>query len=170
MLALYRGLLHLYPASYRLGFGDEMTGVFVSAEVDILSASRLSRLAFYSRELSGLLSGALHAHLVSLFGSKDWFPLRRWNMRPSFRFPRSTVFLMSIILFGVVLAIEKAKIIVRIKSGLPAAGASVWDPMLWSLIFAIALVLIAVIAGWGVLFALRRTGVQRLAELDTQTR
>ena len=91
-------------------------------------------------------------------------------MRPSFRFPRSTVFLMSIILFGVVLAIEKAKIIVRIKSGLPAAGASVWDPMLWSLIFAIALVLIAVIAGWGVLFALRRTGVQRLAELDTQTR
>ncbi len=91
-------------------------------------------------------------------------------MRPGFRFPRSTVFLMSLILLGVVLAIEKAKIVIQMKSGLPPASASTWDPVLWPLLFTIALVLVAVGAVWGILFALHRTGVQRLAELDTQSR
>ena len=170
MLSPYRSLLHLYPAAFRRAFEDEMAFVFLQAEADIVPGSLPGRLAFYLRELAGLFSGALQAHLVSWFGSDDWLPLRRWNMRTGFRFPRSTVFLMSIILFGVVLAIEKAKTIVQVKSGLPPAGLSIWDPMLWSLLFTIAIVLAAVAATWGILFALHRTGVQRLADLDTQAR
>jgi len=167
MLSLYRRLLRLYPAAHRRTFGDEMMFVFVQAEGDIVQRSRATRIDFYSRELGGLLSGALQAHFVFLLGSDGWLPLWRLNMRPGFRFPRSTVFLMSLILLGVVLAIEKAKIIVQMKTGLPPGGPSVWDPMLWSLLFAIAMVLVAVGAVWGVLFALHRTGVQRLAELET---
>ena len=79
-------------------------------------------------------------------------------MHPQFRFPRSTVFLMCVILAGVVTAIDKAKTVVRMKEGLPPGTTAVWDPMLWSLLFALALVLIAVGSVWGVLFALRREG------------
>ena len=88
-------------------------------------------------------------------------------MRPEYRFPRSTVFLMCVILAGVVGAIDKAKTIVHMKSGLPVGTTAVWYPMLWSLLFALALVLAAVAVGWGILFALRRTGMHRLGNVQT---
>ena len=88
-------------------------------------------------------------------------------MRPQFRFPRSTVFLMCVILAGVVLAIDKAKQIVQMKQGHPLGTVAAWDPMLGSLLFALALVLIAVAAAWGVLFALHRTGMHRLSNVTT---
>lgn len=90
-------------------------------------------------------------------------------MRPEFRFPRSTVFLMWVILAGVVLAIEKAKTVVRLKEGLPPGTITVWDPMLWSMLCALLLVIVMVAAAgvWGILFALRRTGMQRFDNIQT---
>ena len=88
-------------------------------------------------------------------------------MRPGFRFPRSTVFLMCVILAGVVLAIDKAKTVVRMKDGLPPGTMAVWDPMLWSVLFALLLVVAAVAAVWAILYALRRTGMQRLDNIQT---
>jgi len=88
-------------------------------------------------------------------------------MEPQFRFPRSTVFLMGVILAGVVLAINKARDIVQMKGGLPRGGEAVWDPMLWSLLAALAVVCIVVAAAWGILFALRRTGMHRLGNIES---
>jgi len=144
-----------------------MTAVFVQARRDAQGAPFATRTFFYFREISGLLSGALRGHLRRVVGFNDWIPSRRFDMHPQFRFPRSTVFLMCVILAGVVTAIDKAKTVVRMKEGLPPGTTAVWDPMLWSLLFALALVLIAVAAVWGILFALRRSGMHRLDGIQT---
>ena len=165
MLRLYRGLLYLYPAAYRKEFGDEMQCVFRQAQAARSIVPLLNRVTFCTRELVGLLSGAAQAHFLSLFGMDDWLRLRRFNMRPQYRFPRSTVFLMCVILAGVVLAIEKAKTIVQMKEGLPPETMAVWHPLFW--LYPFTLVLAVVSAIWGILFALRRSGMHRLDRAQT---
>jgi hypothetical protein len=150
-------LLRLYPASYRDEFGDEMASVFRAAQSEIPLAAA-SKLSFYRREFVGILSGALRAHLDSLFGPT--VPFRRFYMQPQFRFPRSTVFLMCVILAGVIMAIEKAKIVVQMKEGLPVETVAVWHPLFWFYPFAVVLAVVGAV--WGILFALRRTGMHRL--------
>jgi len=88
-------------------------------------------------------------------------------MHPEFRFPRSTIFLMLVILAGVFLAIEKAKVVqMRYGSGLELMA--VWSVLPWSLIFVLALICVCVALGWGILFALHRSGMHRLANLQTE--
>ena len=164
-LTLYRWLLYLYPGHYRAHFGEEMASVFRDARSD-LPPTLIARISFYQREFHGLLSGTVRAHLDRLF--RPATPFRRFSMRTQFRFPRSTVFFMGVILAGVWLAIHEAQNIVQMKQGLPPATATAWGPMLWGLLFALALILAAVAAaaGWGVLFALRRTGLHRLETMQ----
>jgi hypothetical protein len=159
MLRLYHGLLYFYPAAYRQEFGEEMQGVFLQAQAEGSRAPLLRRAIFSAREISGLLSGAAQAHLRSLFGIDDWFRHRRFNMRPQYRFPRSTVFLMWVILAGVVLAIGKARIVA--KSG-PHEVMAAWNSLPLFLLLFPALACAVVAAVWGLLFALRRTGMHRL--------
>jgi hypothetical protein len=154
---VYCWLLRLYPASYRDEFGDEMTSVFRAAQTE-LTLARASKLSFYRREFFGILSGALRAHFDSLFGPD--VPFRRFYMQSQFRFPRSTVFLMCVILAGVMLAIEKAKIVVQMKEGLPLETVAVWHPLFWLYPFAVVLAVVGAV--WGILFALHRTGMHRL--------
>jgi hypothetical protein len=164
MVEFYRWLLYLYPPHYRQEFGDEMGCVFRRAELDIRADALPSRAQFFARELSGLLAGAVREYLRSLWEFDDWIPFRSLNMRAGFRFPRSTVFLMSVILAGVGLAIEKAKA-VQLKygaaSGMSGLGA------ISSLALMIAVVCVAVAAGWGILFAMRRSGMHRLSNVQT---
>lgn len=87
-------------------------------------------------------------------------------MRSEFRFPRSMVLLMCVILAGVALAIEKAKDVVHMKEGLPLGTMAVWDPMLVSLLLTLGLVLALSGGIWGILFALRRSGMHRLSDVD----
>jgi len=82
-------------------------------------------------------------------------------MRPEFRFPRSTVFLMIFVLLGVVLAINKADMTVR-----NAVGLSLWG-MFSSLLLFLALVCVTVAAIWGMLFATGHSGIDRLANVRT---
>jgi hypothetical protein len=165
-LSVYYWLLCLYPGNYRHEFGEEMTSVFRDAR-SALPPALAARIRFYRREFCGLLSGALCAHLDRLFGPST--PLRRFSVQPQFRFPRSTVFLMCVILAGLVLAIHKAQNVVQMRESLSPATATAWGPMLWGLLFALALILAAVAAAaaWGVLFALRRTGMHRLDGMQT---
>jgi hypothetical protein len=165
MLRLYQGLLYLYPAAYRQEFGEEMQCVFMQAQAECCTAPWLRRATFCARELVSLLSGAAQARLLSLFGNDKWLRLRRFNMRPQYRFPHSTVFLMCVILAGVVLAIEKAKTIVQMKEGVPPATAAVWHPMFW--LYPLAVILAIVGAVWGIMFAMRRTGMHRLDRAQT---
>ena len=82
-------------------------------------------------------------------------------MHPQFRFPRSTVFMMIFVLLGVVLAIDKADLIARNRVGLSLWGA------IWSMLLFLAFVCGAVGVIWGVLYATGRSGMHRLANVQT---
>jgi hypothetical protein len=99
LLTAYRSLLCLYPERYRNEFGEEMIAVFRESRTDV-SPGFIAKITFHEREFRGLLAGALRAHFERLFGPAVLFP--RLYMQPQFRFPRSTVFLMCVILAGVV--------------------------------------------------------------------
>jgi DNA-binding PadR family transcriptional regulator len=165
MLRAYRSLLYLYPAAYRREFGEEMSTVFLQAQRELANRRLVTRVVFGVREMSGLLAAAVGNRLRQLFGLDDWLPFRRFAMRPEFKFLRFTVFLMCIILAGVALAIDKAKT-VQLTYG-AAHAMSGWGAV-DSLAFMMVLVCVAVAAGWGILFALRRTGLHRLAKVEPQ--
>jgi hypothetical protein len=163
MLSFYRCLLYLYPRLYRHEYADEMVTVFRDAQADVSDGSFGERISFRAREAGGLLAGAVRQHIRIIGGSYPLISFERFNMRPEFRFPRSTVFLMSIIFGGVILAMEKANTI-QVKY---AAGAgSIWPSLPWFLGFTLLFTCAAAMVGWGILFALGRTGVHRLANIQ----
>lgn len=162
MLVLYRRLLRLYPGAYWREYGAEMVWVFTQANQDANRNEFSVRVLFYTKEILGVITGALKQRL---FGYSDWNSSRRFDMRPEFRFPRSAVFLMWVILAGVFLAIAEAKKIAMLYG--PTETRSVWSMLPWFPVVIVLLVFAAVSIGWFVLFALRRTGVQRLENLDT---
>ena len=172
MLLLYRCLLRLYPAACRDTCGDEMISVFRDARDEKRAKGLPSLTGLYIRELTGLLQGALQEQLRTLLGSRRWtlFPLRRFNMRSEFRFPKSTTMLMVIILAGVVLAIEKAK---AIQASLPNLNPPIGPirPATFTFFPTIALMFlffyVAGAIGWAILFALYRSGVHRLGDIDS---
>ena len=161
-LTVYCWLLWLYPGSNRAEFGEEMTSIFREARTD-LPPGLAAKISFYRREFCGLLSGALCAHFDRLFGPA--IPFRRFDMQPQFRFPRSGVILMCVILAGVLLAIEKARTI-EVKYG-PREVMAVWNSLPWFLFFFPALACATAAAVWGLLFALHRTGRHRLDGMRT---
>lgn len=161
MLALYRCFLYMYPAAYRQEFGDEMTAVFAEARQST-SQNSATRLQFYVREVSGLLCGAMREHLCGFLGPASSF--RRFEMRPEFRFPRSTVLLMLILFAGVVLTIVKATS-VELAYGIPLG--TVWPSLLSVLVAMVVTMSAAAAIGWGILHSLRRSGVRRLAAMQT---
>jgi hypothetical protein len=163
MLSFYRWLLYLYPQLYRDEYADEMVSVFRDAHADVSAGSFNERIAFRVRESLGLLAGAVREHIRIATASHQSISFRGFDVRPEFRFPRSTVFLMSIIFAGVILAMEKANTI-QVKY---AAGAgSIWPSLPWFLGFTLLFTCAGALVGWGILFALERTGTHRLANLQ----
>lgn len=171
MIAFYRALLRLYPASYRCEFGEEMIDVLLEVQTENRKKGPLALLFSGAHETGGLVLGAVREHFYNLTGSYDsgMFSFkRRFAMRSEFRFPKATVGLMIVILAAVMMAIEKAKAIsASIPRANPPVGpiqpaqATIMETMLVTLIWAIA----AGAIGWGILYALRRTGVQQLSEM-----
>lgn len=167
MLSFYECLLHLYPALYRHEFAEEMVTVFRDARRDVSSQGPAKRIAFYAGEIQGLLAGALREHVAMLGGSYRPISFRRFDMRPEFRFPRSTVVLMLIIFGGVVLAMKNADTIMVAHGG---ADWSIWPSLPWFLVGAFVLMGALAVAVLSVLFALKRTGAHRLENLGTNAR
>jgi hypothetical protein len=163
MLRFYRWLLYLYPSLYRREFADEMISVFRDAQAEVSAGSFGERICFRARESGGLLAGALQQHIRIISGSYQLISFTRCNMRPEFRFPRSTVFLMSIIFAGVILVMEKAH---TIQLKYAAGVGSIWPSLPWFLGLTLLFTLATVIVVWGILFALGRTGVHRLANIQ----
>lgn len=169
MLSLYRWLLRLYPPAYRTEFGEEMLTVFLEAKSEALQKSLAARMAFCASEFGGVICGALEEHLRAVAGS-GFFPLfgsRRFFMRSEFRFPKATAPLMAIILAVIVVAIEKAK---AISAVVPHANPPV-VPVLSVQFTVVPTLLVALLIGvtagalaWAVLFALRRSWIQRFSE------
>lgn len=171
MLEFYRAVMRLYPAAYRCEFGEEMMDVLSEVQGEIRSKNAMRRIFFAMRETGGLLSGALQEQLRSITGSYDnrIFSVRRFAMKSEFRFPKATVGLMVAILAAVMFTIEKAKAIsASVPHANPPIGpihptqATIVQTMLVALVWAIA----AGAIGWGLLYALRRTGVQQLSEMN----
>ena len=173
MLALYRALLHLYPAPCRREFGKEMLSVFRRAQAAARPRGQLPYLAFCRRELVGLAMGALDEHLRAFLGPNYPISLspRRFTMQPGFRFPKSTAALMTIILAGVVTAIEQAMSISD-SWGHGKVHVPPIQPLRFTLFrpFLIPFLLIDVVAAlvWFGLYLTHRSGWHRLSELDTE--
>jgi len=172
MLRIYRALLHLYPASHRELFGAEMIAVFSQMQADTAKKSMTARGVFSLREAAGLLRGAMREQVRALGAHvRLSFPTRRFTMRNGFRFPKSTPVLMTIILAGLVLAIEKGK---AIQASLPAVNPQIGPiqpehhTLLPIIALAFAFFYVAGALGWAILFALRRSGVHRLADMSAQ--
>ncbi len=175
MHSLYRALLYLYPPAYRCEYGDEMMEVLSEVQAVTRNRSALSRILSGGHEAGGLLYGALREHFRSITGPYDgrmlssMFLSRRFTMRSEFRFPKATVALMTIILAAVTFTIEKAK---AISASVPHANPPVGliQPTQITIVPTLLVVLLSAVAagvlGWGILFALRRSGVHHLAEMN----
>lgn len=90
-------------------------------------------------------------------------------MRNGFRFPKSTVVFMMLILGGVLMAIKKGGDIARSLpdvnpqiAPIQASHGPLVPPvvLLWMFFCALGLV------GWGIMFALKRSGMHRMAEIS----
>jgi len=168
MLNFYETLLLLYPAEHRAIFGEEMAAVFGELRADNLKKKRLSRAAFWLRETTGLLSGALAAHLRRPDGPFA-FPIGRFTMRNGFRFPKSTILFMALILGGVLVAIKKGQDIASsvpdVNPPLPVHIQPAHSILLGGMPLFFAFFYAAGLIGWVILFALRRSGVHRLDQI-----
>ena len=167
MLAVYRTLVRLYPAQHRQIFGGEMLTV-LAAEVSEASNRRVTaRIRLFAREASGLMLGAAREHFRMPVEIRDGLSLRtgRFEMRNGFRFPKSTMVFMTLILAGVILAIKRGEDIalsfprVNPQAGPIQLGHSTVPPIA---IF-IGLFYVFGLVGGAILVALRRSGVDRMS-------
>lgn len=168
-ISVYRQLLRLYPAPHRRQFGEEMMAVFGDIRTDAASRGAVARIAFYIREIAGLIAGAVQEHWRMLGGDPDvlWFSPRRATMHTEFRFPKTTAVLMTIILAGVMVAIKKGEAI-SASGPYPSPVVGPIQPthsvLLGGIILCLAFVYLAGMIGWVILFAMRRSGIHRLDE------
>jgi hypothetical protein len=172
MRSLYRSLLYFYPIGYRAEYGEEMTAVFLEARSEAAKRGVMAQAMFGVRELVGLLRGALREQLRSITGSHGTalFSTRRLSMHSEFRFPKATVSLMVIILVGILLTIDKAKSIsASVSYSRPNVGpihAAQQLMLLPTLLIILSAAGAVGVIAWGILFALQRSGLQRLSDVN----
>jgi len=173
MRSVCRSLLRLYPAAYRAQFGEEMLAVLLDVRAESANGGFVGRGRFYLREMAGMISGALREHLRTLTEAQVALSLSpgRFSMRNGFRFPKSTAVLMTIILAGVVVAIRKGEAISASVPNVSQPIAPIHSApsyLLPGVVAGFILFYAAGLTGWAILFALRRSGVHRLADLSEQ--
>jgi len=172
MLRLYRSLLYLYPPIFRRQFGTEMLAVFRGVQAETTEHGIIPQGVLYVRETAGLLVGALQEHLRAVGAVRAFLPspTRRFAMHAEFRFPKITAVLMTLILGGIILAIEKARMIqASYSQGAPLVPLETARLTFFPTVALLLVIFYAAgLVGWAVLFALRRTGVHRLADMSAQ--
>lgn len=167
-LNLYRHALRLYPAQHRSEFGEEMLAIFRKLHDETAAQRWPRRIRFYVREGTGIIAGAAREHWRVMGGDEfsRLFSTRRFTMHTEFRFPKATAVLMTLILGGVILAIQKGEAISASLRGAveppigpihPVHSVLVGGTLLGFLFF-----YAAGLIGWTVLFAMRRSGLHRL--------
>jgi hypothetical protein len=172
-LRLYRQALRLYPAFHRERFGEEMVAVFRELQAESATKGMIAQIVFCVREAAGVVTGALQEHWRVMGGDSVLlrFPTRRLTMRNEFRFPKTTAVLMTIILAGVVMIIQRGE---AIQQSLPYTNPPVapihpaHSTLLPGIVFGLAFFYAAGLIGWAILFAMRRSGVHRLDETSIQ--
>lgn len=170
MNGVYQRLLWLYPAEHRRVFGDEMFTVFAEASSDLKDRNIAIRTVFLLREIAGAVTGAMREHLRGFAGLDfdELFSARRFDMRNGFRFPKATAALMTIILLGVIMAIKKGE---SIANSLPHVNPTIppivegHSALLPPIGLYVGFFYVLGLIVWLILYALRRTGVQRLDDV-----
>ena len=138
MPTIYQRLLALYPETHRQRFGEEMMAVFEDVRADIWDKGALARAVFCVREIAG--SG-----LPRRLSSRRSVPGRA------------------------ILAIRKGE---AIAYSLPHVNPQLPPIQPVSSVFLSGIGLMfmffyaAGLVGWAILFAMRRSGVHRLAEMS----
>lgn len=171
MLAFYRLLLYFYPSAYRAEYGEEMLAVLADLQRAVRQKSIFNRAWLGIHESGGLLYGAMQEHVRSITGPyRGMFSPRRIIMRTEYRFPKAAAVLMTIILVAILWTIEKAKTISVAYANAQVSPIKVEVSILPA--FAIALVgaCVAGAIGWAVIFALRRSGIQRFSDINPSSR
>ncbi|HEX4784461.1 MAG TPA: hypothetical protein VH350_08980 [Candidatus Sulfotelmatobacter sp.] len=169
-LKLYRHALRLYPASHRDEFGEEMFLVFRELHAETAARGLRTHLRLCARETAGVFVGALREHWRLLGGDRfsQLFSTRRFTMHTEFRFPKATAVLMTIILGGVILAIQKGEAISASLRGavVPPIGPihPVHSVFVGGILLGFVFFYAAALIGWTILFAMRRSGLHRLDE------
>lgn len=163
MLMLYRALLLLYPLNYRRQFGEEMASVFDQLQEDV-GREFPARCRLLAREIAGLLPAALREHIAWVLQTDESNFIWRLGMR---RFPISAIVLMIVILAGVVLAIQGAH---TIQMKYEPSPMSVWGTMPGFFTYGFGITFAIAVAVWVVLFALHRSGMHRLDNIDGSAR
>jgi hypothetical protein len=169
---LYRKLLRLYPVEHRQVFGKEMLAVLTEGR-EMADRRILARAQLLARESAGLVLGAAreHFHLLVDFQNELSLASRRFAMRNGFRFPKSTIVFMALILGGVLTAIQKGEdIATSVPHDIgPIAPVHIQPvhsillggmPLFFGVFYAAGLIV------WAILFALGRSGVHRLADIS----
>ena len=176
MLGFYRRILRLYPAEHRHLFEEEMIAVLGEEREENARAKFWARVRVTAREVLGLTTGALREHFRVLIEVEDELSLvtGRLTMRNGFRFPKTTIVFMTLILGGVLTAIKRGEDIAasvpNVNPPLPLHIQSVHSILLGGLPLFFAFFYAAGLLGWAILFALRRSGVHRLADMSGQPR
>jgi hypothetical protein len=111
-LSLYRHALRPYPASHRERFGEEMVAAFPELQNEAASKRMIAGGDVCVREARGVIAGPCAN--IGEFGAANTsgycFPIGGLRCA-EFRFPKATAVLMTIILAGVILAIERGEAI-----------------------------------------------------------
>ena len=172
MLTVYRKLLSLYPAKHRELFGEEIMAVLRDEKEESANKKFWSRSRLFFREATGLLNGALREHFRVWREIQDGvdFAAGRFAMRNGFRFPKTTIVFMMLILGGVLTAIKKGQDIAasvpNVDPPLPIHIQPTHSILLGGMPLFFAFFYAAGLIGWAILFALRRSGVHRLADIS----
>ena len=177
MLTVYRQLLRLYPAEHRAAFGEEMLAVLAEERAENAKGKLIARIRVLLRESTGLVAGAFRERFRNVFAIEDElsFAGGRFVMQNGFRFPKSTIVFMALILAGVLIAIKKGEDIAtsvphNIGPSAPVHIQPVHSILLGGLPLFFAFFYAAGLIGWAILFALRRSGVHRLAGISGEHR
>jgi len=172
MLAVYQRLLRLYPAEHRKFFGEEMLAVLREESDENADKRLFTRSRFFVREIAGLVTGALREHFRVWLEIQEElsFVTGRVAMRNGFRFPKTTIVFMTLILACVVTAIKRGEDIAasvpNVNPPLPIHIQPVHSILLGGIPLLFAFFYAAGLIGWAILFALRRSGVHRLADMS----
>lgn len=92
-------------------------------------------------------------------------------MRTEFRFPKATAVLMTILLAGVISAIQTGEAIRRSRPDVnPPIGTIHWvhSTLLPGVVVGLAMFYAAGLSGWAILFAMRRSGAHRLDDTSAE--
>jgi hypothetical protein len=101
-----------YPAVDRGRLGDKMIATLRQLPPQRIGMA--ARSVFYFRETAGVLAGALRERWKEVAGGDStwlWFRTRRFTRRTEFRFPKATAVPRTIILAGVIWAIQTGEAI-----------------------------------------------------------